>query len=100
MSWLRKVYAYFRWICFNGHYGTCVFMSVYAISVSYSSLRSGDHASESLIIKGEREVEGIVCQGRKQLSWLRHTVGGPGGCGTNPVTAITFSCAAIYFPTV
>ena len=33
-------------------------------------------------------------------SWSRHCVGHPGDSGTNPVTAITFSCAAIHSPAV
>ena len=32
--------------------------------------------------------------------WLWHWVGNPVDMGTKPVTAITFSCAAIHFPAV
>ena len=34
------------------------------------------------------------------LSWLRHWVGDLGVRAMNPITAITFSWAAIHFPTV
>ena len=37
---------------------------------------------------------------RGWLSWLRHWVADSGDRGTNPVIAITFSCAAIHVPTV
>ena len=36
----------------------------------------------------------------RYLSRLSHWVGDPGDTGRNPVTAITFSCAAIHFPIV
>ena len=36
----------------------------------------------------------------RSLSWLRHWVGDPGESGTNPITATTFSCVPIHFPTV
>ena len=34
------------------------------------------------------------------LSWLRQGIGDPGDTGKNPVTAITYSCAAIHFTAV
>ena len=33
-----------------------------------------------------------------EIGWIRHGVGALGDKGTNPVTAIAFSCAAIHFP--
>ena len=33
-------------------------------------------------------------------SWLRRGIGDPGDRVMNPINAITFSCAAIHFPTV
>ena len=35
-----------------------------------------------------------------KLSWLMHGLADPGDRGTNPVTTIMFSCAAIHFPGV
>ena len=47
------------------------------------------------------KLESIPNRGlRGLLSWLSHWVGGPGDRDVNPVTAITFSCAAIHFSTV
>ena len=37
---------------------------------------------------------------REDSSVIRHGVGNPGHRGANPVTAITFSCAAILFSIV
>ena len=38
--------------------------------------------------------------GGGEFSWLRHWDGDPGDSGMNPITPITFSCAAIHFLTV
>ena len=40
------------------------------------------------------------CGVEPQLSLLRHWIGDPADRDRNSVTAITFSCAAIHFPTV
>ena len=44
------------------------------------------------------DVNVTECEVGRKLSWLRHWVGDPGERGTNHVTAITFNCAAIHFP--